>query len=97
MDRRAVDVVLACGRVRVGVEAITRFADSQDQARTAILKQVAAGLDVMVLVLSDTRHNRAAVQEAAAVLSASFPIGPRPCLAALRAGRPPARNGIVLI
>ena len=96
-DRRALDVVLAGPAGRIGLEAITRLTDAQAQIRAAILKQEAARLDRMLLILADTRHNRAAVVDAAPSLDGAFPASPRDVLRALRDGELPTANGIVLV
>jgi transcriptional regulator with XRE-family HTH domain len=96
-DRRAIDLVLERPAHRVGVEAYTRLMDAQEQVRSVILKQQAAGLACMVLVLADTRHNRTALVRAAPTLDPAFPLRARPILTALRSGRPPAANGVILI
>ena len=94
-DRRAFDVVLAGAAGSIGLEAITRLTDSQAQVRAAILKQTAAGLTRMVLVLANTRYNRAALADGAPTILASFPAGPREVMRALRAGHLPAENGLL--
>jgi hypothetical protein len=98
-DRRAIDLVLALpdASAAVGVEAITRFADSQAQTRAPLLKQEALGLDAMVLLPIDTRHNRAALSEGAPTVDPSFPLGTRAVLNHLRSGRLPPANGVVLM
>jgi transcriptional regulator with XRE-family HTH domain len=96
-DRRALDAVISSGMGRVGLEVITRLTDAQAQARAAILKHEAAGLDRLVLVLAQTRLNRVALAAGLPTLAPSFPAGPRSVLADLRAGRLPADNGIILI
>jgi transcriptional regulator with XRE-family HTH domain len=96
-DRRAFDAVLSGSAGRIGLEAITRLTDAQAQVRAITLKQEAAGLDRMVLVLAQTRHNRAALGIAAPTLAAAFPASPREMLHALRSGRLPTANGIVLV
>ena len=95
-DLRAIDVVIARGTSRVGVEAITRFIDNQGQVRPILLKQEASGLGSMILVLADTRHNRAAIEVADMTLRSEFPLRARAILAELRAGRQPASNGLLL-
>jgi transcriptional regulator with XRE-family HTH domain len=95
-DLRAIDAVIARGEGRVGVEAITRFVDAQGQVRPVLLKQEASGLGCMILLLGDTRHNRAAVDVAGAMLRADFPLRARELLADLRAGRQPSANGLLL-
>lgn len=97
LDRRAVDAVLVRGPHRVGVEAVTRFLDAQAQIRPVLLKQEAAGLERMVLVLADTRHNRAALADGEATISPAFPLRHRALMRDLRVGRLPAANGLVLM
>jgi transcriptional regulator with XRE-family HTH domain len=97
LDRRAFDAVLTRHTVRIGLEAITRLTDAQAQTRSLTLKREAAGLDGMVIVLADTRHNRAAVRDASATLDGAFPMRTRAVLAALRAGRAPHADGVVLV
>ena len=96
-DRRAFDAVLSGGAGRIGLEAITRLTDAQGQVRAATLKQAVARLERVVLVLAETRHNRAAVLDAAPTLQPAFPITAREVLRAIRAGRLPRGNGIVLL
>ncbi len=97
LDRRAVDAVLELDEVRVGVEVVSRLGDAQAEVRRAILKQEVAQLDRLLLVLPDTRHNRRAVMEGAATLRSAFPLASRAVLAALRAGRLPGANGVLLV
>jgi hypothetical protein len=87
----------SAGDIRIGLEVITRLTDAQAQARACLLKQEAANLDRLVLVLAETRLNRAALASALPSLRPSFPLAPRVVLASLRAGGPPAANGIFLI
>lgn len=96
-DRRAVDAVISGPAGNIGLEAITRLTDAQAQVRSALVKQEALGLDRMVLVLSDTRHNRIAVRDSAATLQPAFPLGSRELLRAIRDGRLPAANGVMII
>jgi len=96
-DRRAIDAVLMHSPIRVGVEAVTRFLDVQGQVRSIVLKQQAAGLACMLIVLADTRHNRHALVEGAPTIRPAFPLASRAVLSDLRAGRPPESNGVVLV
>jgi transcriptional regulator with XRE-family HTH domain len=97
LDRRAIDAVIGHGERRIGVEIITRLTDAQAQVRAAQLKQEAAGLDRMILVFANTRHNREALRAAAPTLLPAFPVARRAILADLRAGRLPAGNGVVFV
>jgi transcriptional regulator with XRE-family HTH domain len=96
-DRRAIDAVLARSGHRVGVEAISRIGDAQATARMITLKQEAVGVRCMILLLADTRHNRAAVLAGEATLRPAFPLRTRTVLRALRAGFPPPSNGIAFL
>jgi transcriptional regulator with XRE-family HTH domain len=96
-DRRAIDAVLTRSGQRVGIEAVARIGDAQATARMIALKQEAVGLRRMILLLADTRHNRAAVVAGEATLRPAFPLRTRAVLGALRAGLPPASNGIVFL
>lgn len=96
-DRRAFDNVLRRGSEVVAVEAIARLTDAQEQARRIVLKQTAAAIPVVVLVLGESRHNREAVKIAAPTLIDAFPLAPRTVIASLRAGRTPAANGIAFV
>jgi transcriptional regulator with XRE-family HTH domain len=97
LDRRAIDAVIRRGEIRIGLEVITRLTDVQAQVRSATLKQAAAGLDGMILVLADTHHNRLAVRDAAATLDPAFPLRSREAMADLRAGRRPTGNAVIFI
>ncbi len=96
-DRRAIDGVLARDGRRVGAEAVTRLVDGQSQTRSILLKQQAAGIDCMILVLADTRHNRSALAIGQPTLGPAFPLSGRRAMDALRSGDVPASNAIVLI
>jgi transcriptional regulator with XRE-family HTH domain len=95
-DQRAFDVLLTGSETQVAVEAITRLRDAQAQLRAASLKQREGGIARLVILLSATRHNRAAVASAE-VLATTFPLGTRAMLAALSQGVDPGDDGIVLL
>lgn len=96
-DRRAIDAMVTSPRITAGFELETRLGDGQNTARRTLLKQRDAGLAAMILVLPDTRHNRAAVVAGQATLRASFPLDSRQVLLALRAGATPPANGILFV
>ena len=96
-DRRAFDAVLSRGDARVAVEAITRLTDAQAQVRAITLKQEAAGLSSLVLVLADTRHNRRALRDGAPTVAPAFPAASRDILRLLRSGQAPPGNGVLLL
>jgi transcriptional regulator with XRE-family HTH domain len=95
-DQRAFDAVIDGAGVLVAIECVTRLEDAQGTERAINGKQRDAAIPCLVLVLAATRHNRAAVA-AAGQLRNAFPLGNRAVLAALRAGRRPAGNGLIFL
>lgn len=95
-DLRAWDVLLS-GPGTVGIDAEVRLRDIQSVQRRSELKWRDAGLDRMVLLVAATRHNRAVIREHREALRSTFPADTAEVMAALRRGRLPARNGIVLL
>lgn len=98
-DLRAWDVLLIIGAVRVGVIAETRIRDLQALLRREHLKQAEADgrVDHLLLLVSDTRHNRTALAEAGAVLTATFPLTTRALLTRLARGEEPGASGVVIL
>ena len=96
-DRRALDGRLRLLDGAMGVEAETRLADLQAAERKALLKQRDAHLDRMVLLVADSRGNRAVLERHREDIRGSFPLDTRAILAALGAGRLPSANGIVVL
>ena len=86
-DQRAIDAVVRLGSQRVGFELETRLVDAQALVRRIALKQRDAGISSMVLVLADTRANRAALAAAGETLRPTFPLARHEVIASLRAGR----------
>lgn len=95
-DYRAWDVRLD-GPGSVGIDVETRLRDIQAVQRRCGAKWRDSGVDRIVLVLAGSRHNRAIVREHRSALYSTFPADTAEMLAALRAGRLPERNGIVLL
>jgi transcriptional regulator with XRE-family HTH domain len=96
-DRRAFDAVVRLPNGGCGIECYTRFHDCQAQLRAALLKQRDAQLARLIIVVRGSHANRRAIAAAADIIRLSFPLGTRSVLSALRAGRDPGANGIVLI
>ena len=96
-DQRAIDAVIRLGSLRVGFELETRLMDAQALVRRLALKQRDAGMASIVLVVADTRSNRAALAAAGETLRSTFPLAKREVIASLRVGRAPNANGIVLV
>ena len=96
-DLRALDGFTRLGGRTIGVEAETRLTDLQALERKVQLKKRDALLDVMVLLVADTRSNREVLALHRDDLRAAFPLDTRSMLSALSAGEPPAADGIVIL
>jgi transcriptional regulator with XRE-family HTH domain len=96
-DYRAGDAVIQSPTTRCLVEAFTRFVDYQAQVRSAHLKQRDLGVARLVLLVSDTHANRAAIRAAGSILRESFPIGSRQALSALAAGQDPGGDALIIL
>jgi transcriptional regulator with XRE-family HTH domain len=95
-DPRWWDMLLALADHLVGVEAETRIRDSQALVRRMHGRQRDGGVHVVVLLLSDSIHNRGLVATMREALGPDFSTSPRTLLAALRGGRPLPGSGVVL-
>lgn len=51
----------------------------------------------LILAVSDTKGNRQLVREAEPIIRSVFPVEPRAALAALRDGRDPGGDSLILI
>ena len=96
-DRRAWDAVVRLGGRRAGCEAETRLADIQSLERRLALKLRDGGVDVLILVVADTAHDRGVLREHREALRPLLPLDGRHILAALAHGRLPDTNGIVVV
>ena len=95
-DQRAWDLRLD-GPVSIGVEAETRPADLQALERAIHLKQRDSVVTRVILLISDTDRNRALLRVVLPMLRPSFPLGTRDVLQALREGRDPGADGMVVL
>jgi transcriptional regulator with XRE-family HTH domain len=95
-DRRSADAVVEGRGVRVMIEAETRIDDVQALERRVNAKQRDLAIDRVILLVSDTRHNRAVVAHVPELL-ARFPTSTRRCLAAMAAGRDPGGDALVFL
>jgi hypothetical protein len=96
-ERRAWDLVLRLPRQIIGVEAETRVRDVQWLVRRMHARQRDGGAHVVVLVLADTRVNRALADEVRTALGPDWNTSPRTILRALRAGQSLPGCGVVLV
>jgi transcriptional regulator with XRE-family HTH domain len=85
-DMRAWDALIALPGARIGVEAETRPRDGQELERRLALKHRDGGVDHLILLLADTRSNRAFVRDRQAELAALLPGKQQDALARLAAG-----------
>lgn len=95
-DLRAWDVQLD-GPGSIGIDAETRLYDIQATQRRLETKRRDSDVDRVVLLVARTRHNTAALRSHREALASTFPADTRETMAALRDGRLPARNGIVVL
>jgi hypothetical protein len=95
-DRRSADGVAAANAFDAVVEAETRIHDIQAVVRGLRAKQRDLGAKRVILLLADTRHNRAVVNSVTE-LKDEFPISTRACLAALARGEDPGGDCLVIL
>lgn len=95
-DLRAWDAVIRGDDWTLAVEAETVLDDLQALERRLTLKRRDGGVDHLVLLVADTHRNRRALSAAPGAF-ADLPLGTRAVLAALRAGRRPDGDGIVIL
>lgn len=81
----------------LAVEAETRLSDFQAQSRRLVLKMRDGGVGAVLLVVADTRTNRAVLRATAASLRELFPIPARHALGALASGRHPGGSALVCL
>lgn len=79
------------------IEAETVIRDAQALGRRSALKMADSGRPCVILLIADTRTNRAALRIAGPMLRATFPLSQADVLAALAVGRQPAGSGIVVL
>jgi hypothetical protein len=96
-DRRAWDGLFRLEQRIIAVEAETRIRDVQALDRRCLLKLRDGAADLLILVVADTAWNRELLDQHREALRATFPLDGRQVRPLLRAGRAPARNGIVVM
>jgi transcriptional regulator with XRE-family HTH domain len=96
-DLRAWDAVLGLGSAKVGIEAETRLVDLQAVERRIALKCRDSAVGSAILLLANTRTNRLTTRTFGEALQGSFPVPGVDALRALRAGRLPDGNAVILI
>jgi hypothetical protein len=96
-DRRAWDLLLRLDSLLVGVEAETRVRDIQALTRRIRERERDGGVDHILLILSDTAHNRRLAAQVREALGERFATAPASVLAALRSGRPIPGSALIVM
>jgi transcriptional regulator with XRE-family HTH domain len=89
------ELVLVGGSCRV--EAETVISDVQATDRRIGLKMADDGVDRVILLVADTRHNREVLRASRELLRARFPLDQGEVLRAIQSGRCPAQGGLVVL
>ena len=98
-DQRAWDAAAKHVRTasRFVMDAETRIRDAQAVLRRTTLKRRESGYVRLVLLVSKSRQNRAAILAASDILQAEFPISARRALAAFDEGEDPGGDALILL
>jgi transcriptional regulator with XRE-family HTH domain len=96
-DLRAWDALVALGGRRAGCEAETRMGDIQALERKLALKLRDGAVDLLLLVIADTTHNRETLGLHRDALRSLLPLDNAQVRRALRDDRLPVASGIVLV
>ena len=96
-DPRAWDALIGSPPTTIGVEVETRVRDVQALERRVALKKRDGGTTRVILLVRNSRWNRSVVASNRERLSMGFPIPARVALAALRSGRDPGGDAVVLL
>lgn len=96
-DLRAGDARITLGTTTILVEAITRLADVQAQARAAQIKRRDLIATRLILLVAATETNRRALRAAGPVLRQAFPMRTASAMRMLAKGRDPGADAIVIL
>ncbi|HEU0236207.1 MAG TPA: helix-turn-helix transcriptional regulator [Candidatus Limnocylindrales bacterium] len=96
-DLRAWDGVVGGAGDPIGVEAEMAIRDWQRLNRRLALKLRDGSLTRIILLVADTRTNRAALAAAAPMIESAFPIQATAALTALREGRDPGGSSLIVM
>lgn len=95
-DRRSADAVITGVGFEILIEAETHLDDIQALERAIAAKARDLGLARALLLVADTRHNRAVIEDTEE-LRRRFPVGTRRCLAALARCRDPGGDTLAIL
>jgi transcriptional regulator with XRE-family HTH domain len=97
-DLRSWDALIRLGSVyRVGVEAETRVRDIQEFVRRIRQRELHGGVDEILVILSDSAHNRQIVGELRDALGERYATSPQTLRDALRGGTVLPGSGLILL
>lgn len=96
-DLRAWDATVRGHSFRAGVEGETRFRDMQALDRRLALKERDGGMDLLLLVVLDSRANREALRAHADWVGQRFPVPGARARELLGAGVSPGGNALLLL
>ena len=97
-DLRSWDVLIRLGTsFRAGVEAESRLRELEELVRRIRQREVHGQADAILIVLSDSAHNRLNVGALRTALGVDYQTPPRQLLTALRTGTPLPGSGLLLI
>jgi transcriptional regulator with XRE-family HTH domain len=97
-DLRSWDLLIRLGTVyRVGVEAETRLRDIQELVRRIRQRELHGGADHILVILSDSQHNRRHADELRSALGSAYTTSSVDLHTALRAGAPLPGSGVILL
>jgi transcriptional regulator with XRE-family HTH domain len=96
-DQRAWDGFITGAEIPIGVEAEMSLRDWQRVERRIALKQRDANVDRVILLLADTRSNRAALRAAGPMVAEAFPVSGDRARSALADGRDPGGSSVMFV
>lgn len=96
-DPRSWDLLLRLPDFRLGVEAETRIRDMQALVRRLHERDREGGAAALLLVLSDSAHNRRTVPDLRVALGPDYATPAVEVMKALREGAPIPKSGVVLL
>ena len=84
-------------RIEHQVRHLQRIRDLQALLRREHQKQLDSGVDHLLLLVADSKHNRTVIRDAGQVVGEAFPLGTRAVLAKLGRGEAPHANGVAIL
>jgi transcriptional regulator with XRE-family HTH domain len=96
-DLRAADARMSNAACGIVIEAITRLVDVQAQLRAVQLKRRDLQAQRLILLVSATSTNRAAIRAAGPMLREALPLQTWGALRALAAGRDPGGDALIVL